>query len=272
MEPDTLEHIAREMKAAQDGATLIAPFTGRVPGFDHAAAYEAARLLHAMRVRAGWKPIGRKIGFTNFNIWPEYGVYAPIWGNMYESTVAYAVGQRATVRIVHLAQPRIEPEIAFRFKAAPPLSEDPEEILACVDWIAHGFEVVQSNFPDWKFAAADTIAQNGLHGHYLIGTPTRIDELGPDLVAKLRSFTITLSCNGELRDRGGGANVLGSPLAAIAHLLKVLAEQPQMPPLAAGEIVTTGTLTRALPIRAGETWRTTLDGIDLPGLTATFSK
>ncbi len=266
-----LELIAREMQAAQDGAQLIAPFTNRIAGFDNAAAYEVSRRLHASRVRAGFKPVGRKIGFTNFNIWPEYGVYAPIWGNMYESTVAYAVGQRATVRIGHLAQPRIEPEIAFRLKAAPPTTEDPGAILACVDWIAHGFEIVQSNFPDWKFAAADTIAQNGLHGSYLIGTPKRVEELGPDLVAKLKNFTITLSCDGELRDRGGGANVLGSPLAAIAHLLKVLSGQPQMPPLAAGEIVTTGTLTRALPIRPGEAWSTALEGIDLPALTATFA-
>ncbi len=265
------EQIAREVKAAQDGAQLITPFTGRVAGFDQAAAFEASRSLHEMRLRAGWKPVGRKIGFTNFKIWPEYGVYAPIWGFMYESTVSYAVDQHATVRIGHLAQPRIEPEIAFRFKAAPPASGDPAAILACVDWVAHGFELVQSNFPDWKFAAADTIAQNALHGHYLLGAPRRVDELGSDLVAKLARFTVALSCNGELRDHGGGANVLGSPLAAIAHLLKVLAGQPQMPPLAPGEIVTTGTLTRALPIRPGQTWSTVLEGIELPGLTVEFA-
>jgi 2-keto-4-pentenoate hydratase len=38
-------------------------------------------------------------------------------------------------------------------------------------------------------------------------------------------------------------------------------------PIQAGEIVTTGTLTPALPIRTGETWTTNLSGIDLPGLT-----
>jgi 2-oxo-3-hexenedioate decarboxylase len=266
-----LNELAREMRAAQDAARLIAPFTGRVPGFDAAAAYEVSRRMHRARVRDGARPVGRKIGFTNFNIWPEYGVYAPIWGFMYESTVDRARDQRATTHIAHLAQPRIEPEIAFHFASAPPLTEDPSAILACVDWVAHGFEIVQSNFPDWKFAAADTIAQNALHGHYLVGAPMRVEELGPDPVSKLKNFTIALSCNGELRDRGGGANVLGTPLAAVAYLLKVLAESPAMPPLAAGEIVTTGTLTRALPIRAGETWTTALDGIDLPGLCETFT-
>jgi len=81
---------------------------------------------------------------------------------------------------------------------------------------------------------------------------------------------VELSCDGAPRDRGAGANVLGSPLAALAHLLRVLAQLPAMPPLAAGEIVTTGTLTRALPIHAGETWSTTVEGIDLPGISASF--
>jgi len=266
-----LDAIAEELKAAQDEGRQIAPFTGRVPGFDNTRAYEVSRLMHEARMRDGARPVGRKIGFTNFNIWPEYGVYAPIWGFMYESTVAYARDERATTRISHLAQPRIEPEIVFHFKAAPPTTRDPAAILECVDWIAHGFEIVQSNFPDWKFAAADTIAQNALHGHYLVGTPRRVQDLGTGLVDRLAKFTIELSCNGQRRDRGTGANVLGSPLAAIAHLLQVLAQMPQMPPLAAGEIVTTGTLTRALPIQPGETWSTTLDGVDLPGLSETFA-
>jgi len=266
-----LDAIAAEVKAAQDEVRQIPPFTGRVAGFDNAAAFEVSRLMHESRLREGAKPVGRKIGFTNTNIWPEYGVYAPIWGFMYESTVAYAQDGRATTRTSRLAQPRIEPEIVFHFRAAPPTTDDPAAILACVDWIAHGFEIVQSNFPDWKFAAADTIAQNALHGHYLVGAPRRVQDLGVDLIERLAKFTIALSCNGALRDRGTGANVLGSPLAAIAHLLQVLAQLPKIPPLAAGEIVTTGTLTRALPIQPGETWSTTLDGIDLPGLAETFT-
>jgi 2-oxo-3-hexenedioate decarboxylase len=42
---------------------------------------------------------------------------------------------------------------------------------------------------------------------------------------------------------------------ALAHLVQVLASQPAAPLLAAGEIVTTGTLTDAWPVTPGETWR-----------------
>jgi 2-oxo-3-hexenedioate decarboxylase len=39
-----------------------------------------------------------------------------------------------------------------------------------------------------------------------------------------------------------------------------------IPPLTAGEIITTGTLTRAFPIAAGEVWTTSLGGVPLDGI------
>ncbi len=72
-------------------------------------------------------------------------------------------------------------------------------------------------------------------------------------------------------DTGRATNVLGGgPLAALRHLVRVLAGAPESPPLAAGEIVTTGTLTRALPIAPGETWSTTMTGLPLSGVAARF--
>lgn len=67
-----------------------------------------------------------------------------------------------------------------------------------------------------------------------------------------------------VRDTGSGSNVLGSPLAAAAHLIAVLAKQPQTKALQPGEIETTGTLTGALSIRGGETWGTMIFGIARP--------
>jgi 2-oxo-3-hexenedioate decarboxylase len=55
--------------------------------------------------------------------------------------------------------------------------------------------------------------------------------------------------------------VLGSPLLALAHLIEVLADLPGHPPLAAGELVTTGTLTAALPVEPGQTWTTRVSGL-----------
>ena len=257
--------LATELLAALDGNTLIGPITGQDPSFDADAAYSvSAEILRRRRAR-GEKPIGRKVGFTNRTIWREYGVSAPMWGWVYDSTVTYLEEAAGNLAIGHLAQPRIEPEIVLHFKRAPRATEDEAELLSSVDWIAHGFEIVQSHFPDWKFSAADTIAAFGLHGALVVGPRRPVDGLD-DAIRKLRTFTIALTKNGKVEGRGGGSNVLGSPLLAAAHLLHQLKDQQRFEPVQAGELVTTGTLLSPPLIRAGDFCSTELSGIELPGL------
>ena len=266
--------LARLMRSAQDSATQLDPFTARPGGLDLAAAYTVADAVHQSRVRDGAKPLGRKIGFTNSAMWDVYGVRQPVWGWMLDSTVSFAKAQRARCSLRRFAEPKIEPEIVLHFGKAPPVGPGSEAdlaaILDCVDWVAHGFEIVQSHFPGWKFQVADTVADGGLHGCLLIGEPVAIERLGSDPLAALRDFSITLACDGAQRDVGRGSNVLGSPLAAIAHLIAVLGQHPEAIPLQAGEIITTGTLTAAWPVTAGQTWSTVLNGIALPGLVVDF--
>lgn len=260
----TTEDIATELLAALDGNTRVETITGRDAGFDTDAAYRVgAEILRRRRAR-GERPIGRKVGFTNRTIWPEYGVSAPIWAPVYDRTVVFLDEPAGSLAIGALAEPRIEPEIVLHFQTAPQATEDEEELLANVDWIAHGFEIVQCHFPNWTFKAPDAIAAFGLHGALVVG-PRRPVEGVADLVRNLRTFTITLATSGKGVAKGGGSNVLGSPLLAAAHFLNLLKDQ-RSEPLAAGELVTTGTLLPPPLIRAGEIWTTDLSGIDLPGL------
>ncbi|MCS6945243.1 MAG: hypothetical protein RMK97_07515 [Sutterellaceae bacterium] len=158
--------LARELKRAIDDGRQIAPLVPRLPAFAVDAAYEVAHLLHQARLQEGARPVGRKIGFTNRSIWDEYDVYQPIWGWMYESILTIATQMPVTVSLRGLCEPRIEPEIVLHFAHAPRPGADAAQILSCVDWIAHGVEIVQSHFAGWKFTAPDTIADNGLHGNY----------------------------------------------------------------------------------------------------------
>jgi len=267
-----LHAIAHDLRVAQDARMTVAPLTGRHPRFDNAAAYEVSRLIHEARLAGGARHVGRKIGFTNRNIWPQYGVYEPIWAPMYATTVQRFAANAGTCALEPFAEPRIEPEIVLHFARAPAAGTTPTALLDCIDWIAHGFEIVQSHFAGWRFQVADTIADSGLHGTLLIGDPVPVSALGADLPQRLSGFGVALACNGQVQDRGTGANVLDGPLQACAYFLDLLAKQPRMPALAAGEIVTTGTLTAALPVRAGETWSTTFEGIGLPGLTVRFDR
>ena len=71
-------------------------------------------------------------------------------------------------------------------------------------------------------------------------------------------------------DRGRGSNVLEGPLSVVRHVTGLLESDPDNPPLAAGDLLATGTLTRALPVNAGETWTTKLKGIALTGISLWF--
>ena len=268
----SIDQYATELLDALDRAAQIEPITERDPAFDEAHAYAVNHELFRRRVARGEKPIGRKIGFTNRTIWPEYGVYTPMWAHVYDTTVTFFDGPEGSLAIGHLAEPRIEPEILLHFKTSPAGAKSEAEILSCIDWIAHSIEIVQSHFAAWKFKAADTAAAFGLHGALIVGPPLPVAELGePDsLILALRTFKLALSREGQIVAEGGGFNVLDSPLLAFAHLQTALEGLPQFEPVQAGEIVTTGTLTAAMPIEPGQTWSTALDGLDLPGLRVTF--
>jgi 2-oxo-3-hexenedioate decarboxylase len=260
---------ADQILSALANRRSIAPLTDSDPGLDPKGAYAINAEIHRRRLADGWRPVGRKIGFTNRTIWAEYGVDSPMWGYTYDRTVSYAPERTFRLAVDHLREPRIEPEIVLHFARQPPTGANEAEILACIDWIAHGFEIVQSVYPGWKFKAVDTMAASGLHGALVVGPPIQISAL-PDALNKLRTFTIQLAKEGVVQATGGGVNVLGSPLLAFAFLSQTLAGLSGSEPVGAGEIVTTGTLTPAFPVTAGETWTTKLSGIALPGLTLTF--
>jgi 2-keto-4-pentenoate hydratase len=267
-----LHQIAGRLIEAYDTATTLPPITTGAPEFSVADGYAVLAEVEARRRAQGWRSVGRKIGFTNRTIWPRYGVYLPMWAHVWAHTVKHASAGRATLSLAPFVRPRIEPEVVFKLKAPVPVAGDARAMLACVEWIAPGFEIVQSHFPDWKFAAADCTAAFGLHGALVVGTPMAVTERNRDLLAAaLPGFALTLRREGESIDTGVGANVLDSPALALAHLARVLSGQPQFPRLAAGEIVTTGTITDAWPVAKGETWSSDFGALGLEGITLTFT-
>lgn len=249
----------------------IVPVSQRLPDFGLAEAYRVAERVRRRREARGERPVGRKIGFTNRTIWDEYEVRAPIWGFVYDSSLHELAGLGEGFPLAGLPEPRLEPEIVFGLARAPEPGMDEAALLGCLDWVAHGFEIVQSVFPGWRFAAADTVAAYGLHGALLLGPRHPVTAGQGNWLAALSGFGIELRRGGELMDRGNAANVLDGPLSALRHLVGLLADDPVGPPLAAGEIVTTGTLTRALPAAPGETWSTRLEGVELEGIAVRFA-
>jgi len=256
--------LGEELIAVHESAGLVPRFSERYPGLSPQEGYLAAAFLHTHRVRNGWRAVGRKIGFTNRTLWQRYGVDEPMWGMVYDRTLIHAKDDRATVPLAGLAQPRIEPEICFKLRV-PPKGRSEADLVEAIEWMAHSVEIVQCHHPDWKVSIADCTADNGLHGRLIVGRPVPLQEVERLPAAEARLFK-----GDQLVDRGVGANVLGSPLAALGFLVDILKRQPEAPPLAPGEIITTGVLTDAHPVAAGETWRTEIQGLPLRGLRIEF--
>lgn len=228
----------------------IAPLSDADPQMDMAAGYAVQRQLTALRVAAGAKVVGVKVGFTNTQIWEQYGIHAPIHAPVFDTTLA-----QGTVSLTNLMDPLIEPEVVLKLRATPTPDMDDDALLACIDAAAAGFEIVHSAFPGWRCKAQDSIAARGMHAALALGDWVNVDQ---SWKAPLSNFIASLACNGTEQATGEARNLLGSgPLAVLRHLIALDSAEPLLP----GQLVSTGTVTKALPVTKGQTWSVTFTGL-----------
>ena len=81
------KRIAEDLLAALDEGKTISSIVARNPGFDWDEGYAVSAEILRLRRARGERTPGRKIGFTNRNIWAEYGATAPIWAHVYDTTL-----------------------------------------------------------------------------------------------------------------------------------------------------------------------------------------
>jgi 2-keto-4-pentenoate hydratase len=252
---------------AMDRAQSPVP-AGRERLQDLDAAREVQAAINDLRLARGERPLGFKIGFTNRSLWPLYNVSHPIWAPVWDRTV-YQSDAGPSVQIVDIDMneigkplssfllPRLEPEIVLGLRHAP-ASSSLDDVADAVEWAAHGFEIVQSVYPEWNFTAAESFAAQGLHGALLVG-PRRKVLNHRQLAAYLSAVRLNMTCNGGVIADGDGTAVLDGPIQALAHLVAMLAEGPPLAEplrLGAGSIITTGTLTDAQPLLPRQHWQT----------------
>jgi 2-oxo-3-hexenedioate decarboxylase len=238
--------------------------------FDLASAYRVQAELAKQRRASGRATVGRKVGFANKAMWRVLKLDTLVWAHMYDDTVRFAPTREAVqLPITRLTSPKIEPEIVFKLRT-PLAGGDATAALQAVEWLALGFEIIDCVYADWKFQPADFVAAYGLHAALVVGEPRPVtpDDI-PGLVGALPSFTVRLLKDGNSVAEGSGKNVLRSPALCLAEL--GAATTAGGVPLAAGEVITTGTLTDSQPIAAGQTWTATAAGLDLPDLSVHFS-
>lgn len=240
--------LAADLAAAQVGRFTIASRRGTSEAVSLEAAYGLGQVLESERMAAGWRPIGWKLGFTNQALWSKLGLDRPIRARIYEQTRC-----SGELDIAELVQPRIEPEIVVGFGADVPRNATIDAIAEAIEWMAAGLEVVRCHFASWDMTPAEAVADGGVHAALAVGPPTLVD---PEAARSVAAATCELFQDGRLAATGRGSNVLGGPLEALVWLLRELPGGVRT-----GEIVTTGTLTPAMPIERGQRWEHRLSAV-----------
>jgi 2-oxo-3-hexenedioate decarboxylase len=256
MSAQRIESLAQQMLRAWDGAQCVPLPSADAAGLTNEEAYAVAERLRALRLLRGERPVGWKIGFTNRSLWPRYGVDRPMWAPVWDTTLRMLDGNEGRLSLAGLSQPRIEPEIAFIFDVAPRAGMSLGELRGCLAWVAHAFEIVHTHYEGWRFTPPDTAADFALHGRLFVGP--RVAVWGETLAADLSALRVELLCDGEVKDSGAGSVVLDGPLQALKTLVDSMAAVTPQWQVAAGDVITTGTITDAWPLVAGQRWSTRL--------------
>jgi len=296
-----IQGLALELTAAYAGCRALATPPSSRDGLDLPTAYAVERELVRMRRAAGRQSVGVKVGYANKALWRALKLETLVWAHMYDDTVRYAHGNAAALSLARMISPRIEPEIVFKMKA--PLGAGITEAAAAleaVEWLALGFEIIDCPYADWKYQPADFVAAYGLHAALIVGEPHPVTQANiSELAEQLPTFKVRLSRHrmseraaaSEPRERsapaerrareragesegqspsdeidGSGRNSLRSPALCLAELASAMAKQEGAEPLAAGDLVSSGTLTDSTPIQPGATWTASVEGIALSTL------
>jgi 2-keto-4-pentenoate hydratase len=231
------EALARRLREAYRGGT-VPPLRDALDPSDGARAYRIQEINTRFWESEGRRLVGRKIGLTAKAVQAQLGVDQPDYGALFADMAVPNGGELAPARVL---QPKAEAEIALVLKAdlyGPDVT--PETVRAATSHAVAAIEIVDSRIADWKITFADTVADNGSSGFYVLGNEPRPLE-GLDL------FTcgMAILVNGAIVSVGAGAACLGHPLNAAAWLARTV-------PLQAGDVVLTGALGPMVALSRGD--------------------
>ncbi len=253
---EAVEVLARRLLDNQPGEPL--------PGMTGLADGQCAQdKLVALLARQWGRPVGYKVGLTNPAAQQRFGLPHPITGIIFEATV----------------RPRDGAEIAARFGAVPAVEADllvrvrdegvnrartREEVLRHVDQVIPFIELPDLVMPPGRLDGPNLLAINVGARLGVLGTPIAVEPQGGDLVGRLGTMgVVMLDDTGKELARAPGTALLGHPLDVIPWLAEDLAKRGRR--LQAGDLVSLGGFSPALPAEAGRTYTVRYEGLVAAG-------
>jgi 2-oxo-3-hexenedioate decarboxylase len=214
-------------------------------------AYKVQEELVGLKLREGHRIMGPKMGLTSRAKMKQMGVEEPIYGYVFD----YMIVPDQTLHLDELIHPKVEAELAFVLSKdieGPDVSI--EEVIDGTDYVVAALEIIDSRYLDFKFTLPDVIADNASSSRVFLGSVfIRPQEQELDLVG------VTLSINGEIKELGASAAVLGHPAESIVLLARMLSRKGLK--LKAGQVILTGGITGAVRLAEGDVVQAKWDGL-----------
>lgn len=204
------------------------------PGFvlDIARAYELQDAVTTLRVAAGDRLIGYKVGCTGPGTVQQFGMEGPIRGCLFESEVR---NSRDALDLQNFASLAIEGEMAVRIGAD--------------DTIEAVFPVIELHhfvFRGVRKTLTELVANNGLNGGFVMPHPSWLSS--QDFIERRGILNVRINerliASGQLWPMPGGVH------ASLGWLRNHLAEADRA--LLPGQIVLAGTPLGLYPVRSGD--------------------
>ncbi|MXY75805.1 MAG: 4-oxalocrotonate decarboxylase [Acidimicrobiia bacterium] len=242
LDQETISELAGRLDEARRSRAPTTRLTDDHPGLTEADAYAVADHGVALRLAAGERVVGAKLGFTSAAMRQAMGVDSPNYGWLTDSMIV-SDGQVSLGELIH---PKAEPEIAFV------LGEDLEgaavsaqDVLSATAYVMPVIEVVDSRFAGFRFRELDNTSDNSSAGMVVLGR--RATRPAFDL----SRVGVVVTVNGELFQTSSGAAALGHPAASVAWLVRRLARSGRG--LEAGHLIISGGLTGPVDLLPGTT-------------------
>lgn len=232
--------------------TVIPPLRDYLEPDDADGAYAVQAINTRFWENQGRRIVGRKVGLTAKAVQQQLGVRQPDFGVLFEGMEVADGGVLPRDRVI---QPKAEAEIALIPNAdliGPNITR--EQVEAAIAAVMPAIEIVDSRIADWRITFADTVADNGSAGMFVLGSARK-----PLAGLDLWTCGMALKVNGEIASLGAGAACLGHPLNAAAWLARILAVRGE--PLRKGAIVLTGALGPMVALQPSDQVRAAIGGL-----------
>ncbi|MDQ0163060.1 2-keto-4-pentenoate hydratase [Bacillus alveayuensis] len=252
MEAVQYKETAEFLLQAENERREVLKITNDFPDMTVEDAYKIQEQLVDIKLKQGHRIIGPKMGLTSRAKMEQMKVEEPIYGYIFDYMV---IPENGSVSMSEHIHPKVEAEIAFilgKDLEGPGISG--VQVLQATQYVVPALEIIDSRYKNFQFTLQDVIADNASSSRVVFGSRLLSPEqLDLDLVG------VTLSINGEIKDLGAGASVLGHPANSVAMLANMLARKGEK--LQAGEIILTGGITGAVMLSTGDFVSAKFDGI-----------